>query len=69
MRDLSIRGAGNLLGAQQHGFIDSVGFDYPITDKGHLLYWLCLHLLFLREAFNPEGSWSQLLMHKFWSKR
>ncbi|MQL54182.1 transcription-repair coupling factor, partial [Desulfofundulus thermobenzoicus] len=27
MRDLTIRGAGNLLGAQQHGFIDSVGFD------------------------------------------
>ncbi|MGX6962805.1 transcription-repair coupling factor [Vagococcus xieshaowenii] len=27
MRDLSIRGAGNLLGAQQHGFIDTVGFD------------------------------------------
>ncbi|GEN55342.1 transcription-repair coupling factor [Halobacillus faecis] len=27
MRDLSIRGAGNLLGAQQHGYIDSVGFD------------------------------------------
>jgi transcription-repair coupling factor (superfamily II helicase) len=27
MRDLSIRGTGNLLGAQQHGFIDSVGFD------------------------------------------
>ncbi|MDN6128795.1 MAG: transcription-repair coupling factor, partial [Tetragenococcus halophilus] len=27
MRDLSIRGAGNLLGAQQHGFINSVGFD------------------------------------------
>src|SRR5699024_1607494 len=26
MRDLSIRGAGNLLGSQQHGFIDSVGF-------------------------------------------
>lgn len=24
MRDLSIRGAGNLLGKQQHGFIDSV---------------------------------------------
>ncbi|GEO77982.1 transcription-repair coupling factor [Companilactobacillus mindensis DSM 14500] len=28
MRDLSIRGAGNLLGKQQHGFIDSVGFDF-----------------------------------------
>lgn len=27
MRDLSIRGAGNLLGAEQHGFIESVGFD------------------------------------------
>ncbi|GAA0353475.1 transcription-repair coupling factor [Bacillus horti] len=27
MRDLSIRGAGNLLGAEQHGFITSVGFD------------------------------------------
>lgn len=27
MRDLSIRGTGNLLGSEQHGFIDSVGFD------------------------------------------
>lgn len=27
MRDLSIRGAGNVLGKQQHGFIDSVGYD------------------------------------------
>lgn len=27
MRDLSIRGAGNLLGPEQHGFIASVGFD------------------------------------------
>ena len=27
MRDLSIRGAGNLLGSQQHGFIDAVGYD------------------------------------------
>jgi len=25
MRDLAIRGAGNLLGKQQHGFIDAVG--------------------------------------------
>lgn len=27
MRDLSIRGAGNLLGAEQHGFVNSVGYD------------------------------------------
>ncbi len=27
MRDMEIRGAGNLLGAQQHGFIHAVGFD------------------------------------------
>ena len=27
MRDLSIRGAGNLLGSSQSGFIDSVGFE------------------------------------------
>ncbi|KID41031.1 transcription-repair coupling factor [Fructilactobacillus fructivorans] len=27
MRDLSIRGAGNVLGKQQHGFINSVGYD------------------------------------------
>jgi transcription-repair coupling factor (superfamily II helicase) len=27
MQDLEIRGAGNLLGAQQHGFISAVGFD------------------------------------------
>ena len=27
MRDLAIRGAGNMLGSQQHGFIDSVGYD------------------------------------------
>ena len=27
MRDLEIRGAGNLLGAQQHGYIEEVGFD------------------------------------------
>ncbi|WAA12345.1 transcription-repair coupling factor [Fervidibacillus halotolerans] len=27
MRDLSIRGTGNILGAQQHGFIESVGFE------------------------------------------
>jgi len=27
MQDLQIRGAGNLLGVQQHGFIESIGFD------------------------------------------
>ncbi len=27
MRDLEIRGAGNLLGAEQHGFVAAVGFD------------------------------------------
>ena len=27
LRDLEIRGAGNLLGAEQHGNIQSVGFD------------------------------------------
>ena len=27
MRDLEIRGAGNLLGAQQHGHMDTVGYD------------------------------------------
>jgi len=32
-RDLEIRGTGNFLGAQQHGYIEAVGFDYYI----HLL--------------------------------
>lgn len=27
MRDLEIRGAGNLLGAQQHGHMESIGYD------------------------------------------
>ena len=27
MRDMEIRGAGNLVGAQQHGFISAIGFD------------------------------------------
>ncbi|MCB2206384.1 transcription-repair coupling factor [bacterium] len=32
MRDLEIRGAGNLLGAEQHGFITEIGFDlYMLT--------------------------------------
>lgn len=28
MEDLQIRGAGNLLGSQQHGFITAIGFDF-----------------------------------------
>ncbi len=31
MRDLEIRGAGNLLGAQQHGHLASVGYDMYMT--------------------------------------
>lgn len=30
MRDMEIRGAGNLLGAQQHGHLDAVGYDLYI---------------------------------------
>ena len=30
MRDLEIRGAGNILGAQQHGHMESVGYD-PVS--------------------------------------
>ena len=30
LRDLEIRGAGNLLGAEQHGYIESVGYDLYI---------------------------------------
>jgi transcription-repair coupling factor (superfamily II helicase) len=34
MRDLEIRGAGNMLGPQQHGFIEEVGFDLYLTLLG-----------------------------------
>jgi len=27
MEDLEIRGAGNILGTEQHGYISSIGFD------------------------------------------
>jgi transcription-repair coupling factor (superfamily II helicase) len=42
MQDLEIRGAGNLLGAQQHGFITAVGFD--------------LYCRLLREAVSSLGK-------------
>ncbi|MDR1630834.1 MAG: transcription-repair coupling factor [Oscillospiraceae bacterium] len=40
MRDLEIRGAGNLLGAQQHGHMESVGYD--------------MYLKLLAEAVNEQ---------------
>ena len=40
MRDLEIRGAGNILGAQQHGHMEAVGYD--------------LYLKMLAEAVNEE---------------
>lgn len=40
MRDLEIRGAGNLLGAEQHGHIESIGYD--------------LYIKLLKEAVDEE---------------
>ena len=44
MQDLEIRGAGNILGPEQHGFIQAIGFDlycrllrqaiYELTTEG-----------------------------------
>ena len=48
MRDLNMRGAGNLLGKQQHGFIDSVGFD--------------LYSQMLEEAMKKRGITEETLM-------
>ena len=31
MRDLEIRGAGNLLGAEQHGHVEAVGYDLYLS--------------------------------------
>ena len=50
MRDLNIRGAGNLLGKQQHGFIDSVGFD--------------LYSQMLEEAVNENVELKKNQMHQ-----
>ena len=45
MRDMEIRGAGNLLGAQQHGHMEAVGYD--------------LYLKLLEEAVNEEKGVSK----------
>ncbi|WP_025729310.1 transcription-repair coupling factor [Atopobacter phocae] len=45
MRDLAIRGAGNLLGKQQHGFIDAVGYD--------------LYMSLLKEAVDKKSKQKQ----------
>ncbi len=47
MEDLEIRGAGNLLGVEQHGFVNAVGFD--------------LYCRLLREAVNTfkEGNYEE----------
>ncbi len=37
MRDLELRGAGNLLGAQQHGHLDAVGYDLYIKLLGEAI--------------------------------
>lgn len=45
MRDMEIRGAGNLLGAQQHGHLEAVGYD--------------MYLRLLAEAVNAEKGLPQ----------
>lgn len=45
MRDLELRGAGNIMGAQQHGHMDSVGYD--------------MYLKLLEEAVNEEKGVSK----------
>ncbi len=37
LRDLEIRGAGNLLGAEQHGHIDAVGYDMYVKILNHAI--------------------------------
>ena len=55
LRDLEIRGAGNLLGAEQHGYIESVGYD---------LYVKLLNEAVLEErgALKEERFESQIIM-------
>jgi len=37
MRDLEIRGAGNLIGSQQHGHMDSIGYDLYVKFLGQAI--------------------------------
>lgn len=50
MRDLEIRGAGNLLGAQQHGHIASVGFE--------------MYCRLLEEAIQEEKTGERVKVHE-----
>ena len=47
MRDLELRGAGNLLGAEQHGHLDAIGYD---------LYIKLLHEAVLEEQGKPVAA-------------
>src|SRR5665647_663348 len=52
LRDLEIRGAGNILGPEQHGYIQAVGFDLYVR----LLEQETAHLQgkILPEPFKPQ---------------
>ncbi|MGF7049700.1 transcription-repair coupling factor (superfamily II helicase) [Paenibacillus sp. DS2015] len=59
MRDLSIRGAGNLLGAEQHGFIASVGFDLYSQMLAEEIQKRKVTVL--GEAEKPQTVWNTLI--------
>lgn len=50
--DLEIRGAGNLLGAQQHGYIDSIGYDLYVK----LLNEAVLEERGIKKSERPESQ-------------